>query len=124
MKLDIRQRNNLLTGVKLATELEPSTSGLRKFITIFGYTYDKDGRYESLKNILKPSLEEQVYFELRCYEIPIEYYDNHWDVTDDILVNDNINDDIKGIILLEKELKEYLQDFSKLLPSWNCDNII
>ena len=33
MKLDIEQKNNLLTGVKLATELKSSSPDLRKFLS-------------------------------------------------------------------------------------------
>lgn len=120
----MKQKNNLLTGIKLATELKPSKLGLRKFLTVFGYDYDENNRYKSLSKVLKEDLDEIVYFELRCYEIPVEYYTNKWDVSDDILVNDILIDDIKGISLLEEELNKYLEDIKMLQPSWNCDNLI
>lgn len=124
MKLDTKQKNNLLTGVKLATELKASLTNLRKFITIYGYTYDDDNKYKTLSKALKPHLEEEVYFELRCYEIPIEYYENSWDVTEDDLINEIYKDDIKGVEELEIELKNYIQDFSVLKPVWYCDNLL
>lgn len=124
MELNIKQKNNLLTGVKLAVELEASETGLKRFITVFGYLYNEEHKFQELTNVIKTGLDEEVYFEIRCYEIPVEYYDNHWDVTDDILINDELIDDIKGIKALENELKNYIDDFSILKPEWYCDNLL
>lgn len=39
-------------------------------------------------------------------------------------VNEIYKDDIKGITALEKELINYLNDFSLLKPEWHCDNLL
>ena len=124
MQLDTIQINNLCTGVKLATELKSSNPNLRKFLTIQGYSYDADGEIIGLENILKNSNINTIYFELRCYKISIEYYDNHWDVTEDDLSSQIYHDDIKGIAALESELKEYIDDYSVLKPEWYCENLL
>ena len=67
---------------------------------------------------------DTAYFEVRCYEISTEYYDNHWDVTEDDLSSQIYHDDIKGIAALESELKEYIDDYSVLKPEWYCENLL
>lgn len=124
MQLDTKQINNLCTGVKLATELKSSNPNLRKFLTIQGYSYDADGEVIELEKVLKKSNLDTIYFEVRCYEISIEYYDNHWDVTEDDLSSQIYHDDIKGIVALESELKEYIDDYSVLKPEWYCENLL
>lgn len=124
MQLDTKQINNLCTGVKLATELKSSNPNLRKFLTIQGYSYDADGEVIELEKVLKKSNLDTAYFEVRCYEISIEYYDNHWDVTEDDLSSQIYHDDIKGITALESELKEYIDDYSVLKPEWYCENLL
>ena len=124
LNLDIKQINNLCTGVKLATELKASKFNLRRFLTVHGYRYNDTGKRIKLGKTLNVSNIENIYFELRCYEICIDYYINNWDVTDDDLVNDIYLDDIKGVKLLEFELKKYIQDFSVLQPEWYCDNLL
>lgn len=124
MKLDTKQINNLCTGVKLATELKATNSNLRKFLTVQGYSYDTDGEIIELNKVLNKSILNDIYFELRCYEISIDYYINHWDVTEDDLSSQIYKDDIKGIDKLELELKEYIEDFSVLKPEWYCENLL
>lgn len=124
MHLSITQQNNLRTGVKLATELPSSSPNLRKFITIHGYSYDCNGRRTRLKKVLNATNLDEVYFELHCYELSIDYYTNNWDVTEDDLTNEVYLDDIKGLKLLENELQKYLSDFSTLVPEWHCDNLL
>lgn len=124
MKLDTKQINNLCTGVKLATELKSENPNLRKFITIQGYSYNVDGKIIGLEKVLKPSIIDNIYFELRCYELSIDYYINNWDVTEDDLESEVYQDDIKGIEALEMELSNYIQDYSVLKPEWYCDNLL
>lgn len=124
MKLDTKQRNNLCTGVTLATELKSDKSSLRKFLTVHGYNYNANGKATRLEKILRPNILDSIYFELRCYEISVDYYINHWDVTEDDLASEIYKDDIKGIEALETELSNYLQDFSVLKPEWYCDNLL
>lgn len=124
LQLDTKQINNLCTGVKLATELKSENPNLRKFITIQGYSYNVDGKIIGLEKVLKPSILDNIYFELRCYELSIDYYINNWDVTEDDLESEVYQDDIKGIEALEMELSNYIQDYSVLKPEWYCDNLL
>lgn len=121
--LEIRQKNNLRTGVKLAAEIESTSFDLRRFIVIVGYTYN-DNIYKSLDQIINSNSDNEIYFEVRCYEIKKEFCKEEYDIVDDMLINDIIISDIKGFHLLEEELKKYIKDFSILQPSWNCDNPI
>jgi hypothetical protein len=65
---------------------------------------------------------EIIRFWLRRYEIPCDYIDNDWDVTDDDLVDSIHIANIVGISQLEQILAQYLDDFSKLDSEWKCDN--
>ena len=122
MSLDRSQLNNLITGVKLASELQSSKENIRRFITVFAYEYDENGKYKSLSKVLKSNIEEDIFFELRIYEISNEYFENNWDICENDLASDARIEDIKGIKNLEIKLKEYLDDLSILKPEWNCDN--
>ena len=124
MNLDIKQINNLCTGVKLATELKASNSNLRKFLTIRGYSYNNEGKIVDLSKFLNKKISSNIYFVLRCYEVSVDYYINDWDVTEDELINEIYQDDINGIEELESELIKYIQDFSVLKPEWYCENIL
>lgn len=124
MNLDIKQINNLCTGVKLATELISSNSNLRKFLTIRGYSYNDEGKVVDLSKFLNKKIASNIYFVLRCYEVSVDYYINDWDVTEDELINEIYQDDINGIEELESELIKYIQDFSVLKPEWYCENIL
>lgn len=124
MKLDTKQINNLCTGVKLATELKTENANMRKFLTVQGYSYSVDGKMVGLKKVLSSSTLDNIYFELRCYELSMDYYTNNWDVTEDDLASEVYQDDIKGIEALEVELNNYIQDFSVLKPEWECDNLL
>ncbi|MGE7943692.1 hypothetical protein ACQKNB_16565 [Lysinibacillus xylanilyticus] len=124
MSLDVKQKNNLMTGVKLAIELDSSASKLRKFLTIQGYCYDEEGHYKSLSKVIKNGLESDIIFEIRCYEIPIEYFQNNWDIVDDELINDVRIDNVKGFDSLEKNLQVFLNDLRGLKPEWHCENLL
>ena len=124
MQLNTKQINNLCTGVKLATELKTENVNLRKFLTVQGYSYDDNGKIIRHKKILSLSTLDNIYFEVRCYELSVDYYTNNWDVTEDDLASEVYQDDIKGIEALEVELSNYIQDFSVLKPEWECDNLL
>lgn len=124
MCFNIKQINNLCTGVKLATELKSSSPNLRKFLTVHGYGYDNAKKRVKLNKVINNSSLCNIYFELHCYEISNDYYTNHWDVVEVNLLNAKYIDDINGIEALEHELKKYLVDVSDLEPEWNCDNLI
>ena len=93
----MKQINNLCTGVKLAVELESSNEKLRKFLTIQGYNYNDNGKVVKLEKVLSKINLYDTYFEVRCYEIDVDYFTNHWDVTEDDLASEDYENDIKGI---------------------------
>ena len=111
MSYDTKQINNLCTGVKLATELKASNSNLRKFLTVHGYSYNDKGKSVRLDKVLNKNIIDNIYFELHCYEISIDYYINTWDVIEDDLASEIYLDNIKGIKALESELKFFIEDF-------------
>lgn len=118
---DIKQLNNLSTGVKLATELKSSNDNLRKFLTVLGYSYN-NGKIIMLDKYINNKSLNNIFFELRCYEISVDYLNYNWDITEENLESEIYLDDIKGVESLEKELLNYIKDFSVLLPEWNCEN--
>lgn len=125
LQLDMKQINNLCTGVKLAVELKSEEDKLRKFLTVQGYRYNADGQVIRLEKVLnKPDFLDTIYFEVRCYELSVDYYTNNWDVTEDDLASEVYLDDIKGIKALETVLSDYIQDYSVLRPEWECDNLL
>ena len=124
MGLNAKQINDLSTGVKLATELKSSGINLRKFLTILGYIRSENGKAVTPDKYLKPDKINSLLFEVRIYELPLEYYTNNWDVTDDDLVNDIYMDDIKGLEKLESILNDYITDFSELKPEWLVDTLL
>ncbi len=125
LRLDTKQINNLCTGVKLAVELKSEEDKLRKFLTVQGYRYNADGQVVRLEKVLnRPDFLDTIYFEVRCYELSVDYYTNNWDVTEDDLANEVYLDDIKGIKALETVLSDYIQDYSALRPEWECDNLL
>ncbi len=124
MGLNAKQINDLSTGVKLAAELKSSGVNLRKFLTILGYIRSENGKAVTPDKYLKPDKINRLLFEVRVYELPLEYYTNKWDVTDDDLVNDIYMDDIKGLEKLESILNDYITDFSELKPEWLVDTLL
>lgn len=124
LHLETQQINSLCIGTKLATELKCSDEKFRKFLTIQGYRYNAQGKISKLDKTMNTNIRNDIFFELHCYEISDIYYINHWDVTEDDLVNEIYKDDIKGITALEKELIKYLNDFSLLKPEWYCDSLL
>ena len=125
LRLDMKQINNLCTGVKLAVELKSEEDKLRKFLTVQGYCYNADGQVIRLEKVLnRPDFLDTIYFEVRCYELSVDFYTNHWDVTEDDLASEVYLDDIKGIKALETVLSDYIQDYSVLRPEWECDNLL
>ena len=123
MKLTQKQKNELLTRIRLATELKPSAENLKKFLVISAYQYSSDGRILELSKILnKDYVNLKIYFNLICYEIPKEYF-NRWDIYYYIINKKEIKD-IDDIKKLEDILNNYLNDTTKLLPEWHIDSIL
>ncbi|WP_130611461.1 hypothetical protein [Cohnella abietis] len=61
-------------------------------------------------------------FWLRKYEVPDEYIENDWDVSDDELTNSIHVIGIVGIEALEEIVSKYLNDIVLLDVDWKCDN--
>ena len=122
MGFSTEQINNLITGNALAAEITPSRSGLRKFIVVKGFELNERGQWKRLSKVLNTDKCETAIFQIRFYELPEEFITNNWDVTEDILTEARTIDQLQGIPALEKELKEYLDDCSVLVPEWKCEN--
>ncbi|MZQ80815.1 hypothetical protein GQF01_01505 [Paenibacillus sp. 5J-6] len=109
----IRQINNLLTGIGLACELEANSEMNRAFLKV--QVINKQ------KFLTKIELNSTRFY-LRKYEVPSEYLDNDWDVTDDELFDSVHEVNIIGIKNLEIQLSKYLDDFRRLVSEWRYDN--
>lgn len=123
MKLNIKQINDLCTGVKLAIELKSSNDKVKKFLTIEGYSYNFNNEYIELDKFITNKNLDNIYFELKIYEISKNLDVNSWDITEDNLENKIFKRDIKGIKKLEIILSNYIKDFSILKPEWYCENL-
>lgn len=119
--LNEMQKKNLITGVKLASELEASRKDLRCFISTFAYQYNEFEEYVEMTKYLNVVKDENIFFSLRKYEIPDEYIKNGWYPSDDDLVNSVYVEDIRGYKNLENEILKYTSDMSLLEPEWKCD---
>ena len=123
MVLSQKQKNELLTGIRLATELKSSSENLKKFLVISAYQYNSDGKIIKLNRILNKNYANlKIYFDLICYEIPKEYC-NSWD-TDYFIINKKEIKDINNIKELEAILNNYLSDITKLVPEWYIDSVL
>ena len=114
--LDTFQKNNLLVGNQLATEIASSSPELRAFVVIGAYTLSRP--HKPSKYLNKST--DDVRFWIRRYEVDkakIEEY-----ITHDDLVASTYVKDIKDIDELEKELGKYIDDFSAMKPDWYVDN--
>ena len=116
--LSQQQINNLITGSEMAAELPASKDEFRRFLTILPLEMGKYGKFTAVSKVLSRSKYETVYFWVRIYELPAEYIEKQWDVTEDELTFYRDLGKIQGITALEAAIKEYLQDFSMLL-TWD-----
>ena len=113
-----KQINNLITGRAMAAELTPSKEGLRRFLQIQPLELGQYGRYVAAGKSLSKSKLETVFFWTRIYELPAEYIEKRWDVTEEDMSFYLDLGKIQGISALETALGEYLQDFD-LLVTWD-----
>ena len=122
MKLSQEQINNLITGVALATEITASASNLRHFVRIKGYAVNGQGKRERLSNVLNSNKVQTTFFSIQDYEVQSLYLENNYDVTEEDCEKYSYIDNLQGITNAELELIKHLQDFTALVPEWNCDN--
>ena len=45
-----------------------------------------------LEKVLKPKILDDIYFEVRCYELSVDHFANNWDVTEDDLTSEVYQD--------------------------------
>lgn len=113
LNFDTKQINNLIAGNTLALEILSSSEERRAFVVVSAV--EGGGK-------LNTSDTSKMKYWFRKYEVPIEYLENNWDVSDDELVNSVHIKEILGLENLEKELSKHISDFSKMDVEWKCDN--
>lgn len=113
-KFSIFQRNNLITGVPLSAELQPSRPEYRSFIIIRAYIPAS----EPYKRIKIPKIlnanHDQLRFQIKKYEISLEDLNKGWDSDERDWINYIVINYIVSIDELEIELSKYIGDFSIL----------
>ena len=120
MDFSRKQINELITGVQLSTEISPSSSELRHFVSVRGYVETKRG-FELPDRIINENKIGTTVFWIRDYEVPKDYIENDWEIPDDKIVNYIYIKGIVGIENVQKEVKEHISDLSLLEPHWKCD---
>lgn len=123
MELDVKQINNLLTGIVLACELKADKPEIRNFLTVKSFKLDSDGNHHVWDNKIKSAdIGDNALFIVHCYSVPAEYIDLDYDIHNGDLIDDVIIDNIIGWDKLYEVLSKYIDDVSILVPQWNCDN--
>lgn len=121
MEFNIKQVNNLLTGVTLACELDSDTTEIRKFLTVSSFNKKADGKAIPWDNTIKSyDTGDNAIFKIHYYslsESDMEYDINNNDLIDNVVIND-----IHGWEQLYKELLKIVDDLEMLVPEWQCDN--
>jgi hypothetical protein len=114
------QCNNLLTGTRLAAELQASSPELRAFVVIDAYVQTQS-RAKRPSKILNADHDTLRFF-LRKYEVSRHALAMDEDISDENLVHAIYIFDIQSIDQLEQELAQHIQDFSRMEVSWKVDN--
>ncbi|NQX71661.1 hypothetical protein HQN90_36845 [Paenibacillus alba] len=112
-ELDVKQISSLLVGTGLACEISASSDNNRAFVKVQVIENQKYLNSQD-KNV--------AHFFLRKYEVPADYIENDWDVTDEVLIGSVHIIGIKGIKQLVFHLNMYVDDLSSLVGEWKCDN--
>ena len=119
-KLTTFQRNNLLTGTRLAAELQASSPELRAFVVIGAYRQTQSGPKRPSKML--NAEHDTLRFWLRTYEVSRHALAMDEDIIDEDLIHEIYIRDIQSIDQLEQELAQHIQDFSRMEVSWKIDN--
>lgn len=122
MGFNKKQLNNLQIGTKMVIELIPSDPKLRKFLTVFGYEYDENKKFKKASKYLKPNKLDNMFFQVWCYEVLNDERIYGYDITDDLIYEDNCFSDIKGIKELEKQIERYTDKFYLFKPEWESEH--
>jgi hypothetical protein len=112
-QLDMRQRNNLITGNQLAAELPASALGRRAFVVVGAYRDAGRPGGARVSKFLNAD-QSDVRFWLRRYEVDTVFIERGWWPGEDDLHDDVFKNSIPSIEALEAELAHYLDDFSRL----------
>ncbi len=123
MKLDVKQINNLLTGIVLACELRSDKPELRRFVTVRSFNIDPNGKPSLWDKKIKSADEgNHALFVVHSYSVLAKYIELDYDIDDDSLEDNIVIGDIIGWERLYEILSGYLNDLSVLVPQWNIDN--
>ena len=118
-KLNTFQRNNLITGTDLAAEIPSSSPELRAFVVIGAYARTPSGHAKRPSKFLNAE-QNDLRFWIRRYEVKKSDIEK-WITTADLLNSVYLNE-ILSIEQLEREVEQYIQDFSLLEATWKVDN--
>jgi hypothetical protein len=111
-RFNLKQRNTLLVGTRLAMEIPSTSESRRAFIVVGAYRKGSGNLSKFLNND-----KGDIRFYFRKYEIEKIYIERDWDVSDDELVNSIHVKNIENIDKLEEELSKYVRTFLILLLS-------
>lgn len=111
--LDIRQRNNLITGNHLVAEIPASTPDRRAFILIGAYEKTSRGADHPSK-ILNRDL-DRTRFWIKTYEVDVSVLETASSLEEYQTHNLKYKNEIQNVEAVEKELEEKLDDFSGLI---------
>lgn len=122
MELDIKQKNELLTGIVLAQELTALTEDTRRFMVVKSLDI-ADGHIKPWSKTLPNTLDNiKAKFVVKVYSINIEYLDLDVDERD---CSDYVCfEEIYSFDELYKVIEKFVDDFSELIPQWNVGNPI
>lgn len=122
MELNIKQKNELVTGIVLAQELDAITENTKRFMVVRSFDIS-DGRVKPWSKTLPNTLDNiKAKFIVKVYSINIEYLDLDVDERD---CSDYVCfEDIYSFDELYRVIEKYVDDFSGLIPQWNVRNPI
>lgn len=113
MELSIKQKNELLTGIVLAQELEATHEQTRRFFIVRSFAIC-DNKIKPWSKTIPTSFDDlNAVFVARVYSIKSEYID--FDVDEQDCSEYECIDNIHSFEELYKVLKKYINDFSGLM---------
>ena len=124
MELKQKQKNSLIVGTVFSAEICECNAENRRFVAVYPYVLNGQGRRTKSDNILSAEKYETTLFYLRDCEYPAKYIENDLEVYDgDIIYHHEISD-IRGISELEKILSGIMDDLDQLVPMWQTDDVL
>lgn len=121
-EFDLKQINNLLTGIILACELPTQDETNRRFITVHSFEYNSNGELLCWDKKIKSQQEgNYALFRIHVYTVPSEYIQKDYDILEDELMENKLIEVI-GWQELYDNLSIYVKELNKFVPQWHCDN--